>query len=184
MVVVGLITRYLFFSAPNPDSASTAARRRNGTVQERAREAAVGRIQQMFPQVDRRTALWELQRSRGDIQATTERILSGALQTVSCFDRLPAWSSFPTPPRTFIILQSSRAGWRGQEDVPSRLSVLTVPSHLAARNVPTASTARAECAVYNPHFYPTTKGGPSLATGFDHEVQLEGKARCAGYRGG
>ena len=48
----------------------------------RSREIAVDRIQQMFPQADRRSILWDLQRNGGNIQTTTERILSGRLDTV------------------------------------------------------------------------------------------------------
>ena len=77
-IVGGLIVRYLFFSpaapARQPQDAASASR---------AREAVVERIQQMFPQVDRRTILWDLQRTGGNIAATTERILAGRLETVS-----------------------------------------------------------------------------------------------------
>lgn len=42
------------------------------------------RVQQMFPQVGRRTIMWDLQRNGGNIAATTERILSGrGLEEVS-----------------------------------------------------------------------------------------------------
>ncbi|CAG8949256.1 hypothetical protein HYFRA_00004881 [Hymenoscyphus fraxineus] len=43
----------------------------------RAREADVERIQQMFPQVERRSIMWDLQRNGGNVVATTERVLSG-----------------------------------------------------------------------------------------------------------
>lgn len=87
LVVSGLIIRYLFFSAPTDGTAAgaggsgRAAAGRGGDV--RAREAAVERIQQMFPQVDRRTILWDLQRTGGNLTATTDRILAGRLETVS-----------------------------------------------------------------------------------------------------
>ena len=41
------------------------------------------RVQQMFPQVGRRTIMWDLQRNGGNIAATTERILSRGLEEVS-----------------------------------------------------------------------------------------------------
>ena len=77
-----LIVRYLFFSSP----ATPAARQpQDAASASRAREAVVERVQQMFPQVDRRTILWDLQRNGGNIAATTERILAGRLETVSSF---------------------------------------------------------------------------------------------------
>ncbi|KAF2149957.1 hypothetical protein K461DRAFT_281206 [Myriangium duriaei CBS 260.36] len=39
--------------------------------------AHVEQIHQMFPQLDRRTIMWDLQRNGGSVQATTERVLSG-----------------------------------------------------------------------------------------------------------
>jgi coupling of ubiquitin conjugation to ER degradation protein 1 len=98
LVVSGLIIRYLFFSSPANGRGGVAAGRagaaglggvagssRDPAAQIRAREAAVERIQQMFPQVDRRAALWDLQRTGGSVAATTERILAGRLETVSFF---------------------------------------------------------------------------------------------------
>ncbi|KAK3688574.1 CUE domain-containing protein [Podospora appendiculata] len=79
LVISGLIIRYLFFSAPAPPSPAAQARQQRDAS--RAREAAVERIQQMFPQVERRTALWNLQRNGGNIAATTERILAGRTET-------------------------------------------------------------------------------------------------------
>ncbi|KND93173.1 Coupling of ubiquitin conjugation to ER degradation protein 1 [Tolypocladium ophioglossoides CBS 100239] len=76
LVVSGLIIRYLFFSGPPvPRSA------RPPEAFLRSREVAVERIQQMFPQAERRSILWDLQRNGGNIQNTTERILAGRLET-------------------------------------------------------------------------------------------------------
>lgn len=92
LVISGLIIRYLFFSSSSPNngagsSSSAAGGRRSGTADPaalvRSREAAVERIQQMFPQVERRAVLWDLQRTGGSVQTTTERILAGRLETVS-----------------------------------------------------------------------------------------------------
>lgn len=92
IVVLGaLIIRYLFFS-PAVSTQHQRGQRPNQQHQQdvaasasRAREAVVERIQQMFPQVERRTVLWDLQRNGGNIAATTERILAGRLETVSFF---------------------------------------------------------------------------------------------------
>jgi len=72
LVLGALAIRYFFYSSN--DSASHG---RNGANNLRAREADVERIQQMFPQVSRRSIMWDLQRNGGNVVATTERILSG-----------------------------------------------------------------------------------------------------------
>lgn len=77
LVVSGLIIRYLFFGGPSPPQPI-----RSPEAFLRSREIAVERIQQMFPQADRRSILWDLQRNGGNIQSTTERILAGRLDTV------------------------------------------------------------------------------------------------------
>lgn len=76
LVVFGLIIRYLFFGGPAPQQPS-----RSPEAFLRSREIAVDRIQQMFPQAERRSILWDLQRNGGNIQNTTERILAGRLDT-------------------------------------------------------------------------------------------------------
>jgi coupling of ubiquitin conjugation to ER degradation protein 1 len=84
LLTIGVVTRYLFFSSSA--SGPRARNSRNNLGRDanaaRLREVAAQRIQQMFPQVDRRTILWDLQRNGGSIQATTERILAGRMETV------------------------------------------------------------------------------------------------------
>lgn len=77
MVVFGLIIRYLFFGGSGPHQPT-----RTAESYLRSREIAVERIQQMFPQAERRSILWDLQRNGGNIQHTTERILAGRLDIV------------------------------------------------------------------------------------------------------
>jgi hypothetical protein len=81
LALSGLVVRYLFFSTPASSRAQQQASRESSTA--RNREAAVAQLQQMFPQVDRRTLLWDLQRTGGNMAATTERVLAGRLETVS-----------------------------------------------------------------------------------------------------
>jgi coupling of ubiquitin conjugation to ER degradation protein 1 len=90
LVLSGLIVRYLFFSPPSSSSSgsssSSSSTLRGGAdpaAVMRAREAAVERIQQMFPQAERRAVLWDLQRGGGSVAGTAERILAGRLETVS-----------------------------------------------------------------------------------------------------
>ncbi|KAK7750363.1 hypothetical protein SLS62_007662 [Diatrype stigma] len=100
IVVLGaLVVRYLFFSP-----AVSAQRPQDAASASRAREAVVERIQQMFPQVDRRTILWDLQRNGGNIAATTERILAGRLETP------PARFQPPPPPPSAAASQSAGGG--------------------------------------------------------------------------
>lgn len=109
LVISGLIIRY-FFSKPSSSSggsgatAAGAGRRavgaRDPAVLARSREAAVERIQQMFPQMERRVILWDLQRTGGNIAATTERILAGRMESVRSF--FP-FSSFSPPYFTFFL---------------------------------------------------------------------------------
>lgn len=80
LALSGLIVRYLFFSTPATTREQQAAARDSSTA--RNREAAVAQLQQMFPQADRRTLLWDLQRTGGNMTATTERALAGRLETV------------------------------------------------------------------------------------------------------
>jgi coupling of ubiquitin conjugation to ER degradation protein 1 len=53
--------------------------------------AQVDQISQMFPQLNRRDIMWDLQRNGGSVAATTERILTGrGLDAVSISG--PVWS--------------------------------------------------------------------------------------------
>lgn len=95
LVLSGLIIRYLFFSSPAGASSHRGGQQRGDSLAAlRSREAAVERIQQMFPQVDRRTILWDLQRNGGSVPATTERILAGRMETP------PITFQPPPPPGT------------------------------------------------------------------------------------
>ena len=67
--------RYFFFSSRTPAGPS------------RSRQidpALIDQVAAMFPQADRRSIQWDLQRNGGSVAATTERILTrGSLSTVS-----------------------------------------------------------------------------------------------------
>ena len=73
------IIRY-FMSSRSSSGDSTS--RRNG---QRFTPAQVEQITQMFPQLNRRDIMWDLQRNGGSVSATTERILGGrGLEPVRC----------------------------------------------------------------------------------------------------
>lgn len=83
LLLSGLAIRFFFFST----SSGSQTRSSNSANNVRAREADVERIQQMFPQVSRRSIMWDLQRNGGNVVATTERILSGRGLEVVCSPR-------------------------------------------------------------------------------------------------
>lgn len=84
----------------------------------RLREVAAQRIQQMFPQVDRRTILWDLQRNGGSIQATTERVLAGRLET-------PPITFQPAPPPGSNPSASTGAQQAKQAERPKQPDLIT-----------------------------------------------------------
>ncbi|KAK8080514.1 hypothetical protein PG997_008332 [Apiospora hydei] len=63
------------------------------------------------PQLDRRTILWDLQRTGGSISATTERVLSGRIETP------PVTFQPPSPPRT--PANAASATTRSQQQKPA-----------------------------------------------------------------
>ncbi|KAM0202917.1 hypothetical protein ACHAPA_000656 [Fusarium lateritium] len=113
LVVSGLIIRYLFFGGPSPPRAA-----RSPEAFLRSREVAVERIQQMFPQADRRSILWDLQRNGGNIQNTTERILAGRLD-------MPPVTFQPPPPPGQAAATGSAATATRQPEKPSQPDLIT-----------------------------------------------------------
>ncbi|OAA47697.1 Ubiquitin system component Cue [Metarhizium rileyi] len=113
LLLSGLIIRYLFFSG-TPTSRPT----RSPEDVRRSRETAVERIQQMFPQTERRTILWDLQRNGGSIQNTTERILAGRLET-------PPVTFQPPPPPGQTTAGASTVSTMRQADKPTQPDLIT-----------------------------------------------------------
>jgi hypothetical protein len=96
LLLGGLAVRYFFFSS------GASSLPRGSSSARAAREADVERIQQMFPQVARRSIMWDLQRNGGNVVATTERILNGrGLEVVSVVSLLSFHlTSALSPPST------------------------------------------------------------------------------------
>ncbi|KAF4437403.1 hypothetical protein F53441_13037 [Fusarium austroafricanum] len=113
LVTSGLIIRYLFFAGPSPPRTT-----RSPEAFLRSREIAVERIQQMFPQADRRSILWDLQRNGGNIQSTTERILAGRLDTP------PVTFQPPAPPGQTATSGSAATATR-QPEKPAQPDLIT-----------------------------------------------------------
>lgn len=68
-----LIYRYLS-SSSSPNPAIPSGPRPQG---QRYTEAQVDQVSAMFPQLSRRDIAWDLQRNRGNVNATVERLLGG-----------------------------------------------------------------------------------------------------------
>jgi len=114
LIIIGFIVRYLFFNGTGASTPST----RSPEAVWRSREVAVERIQQMFPQVERRSILWDLQRNGGSIQSTTERILAGRLET-------PPVTFQPPPPPNQSATSGSAATATRQPEKPAQPDLIT-----------------------------------------------------------
>jgi coupling of ubiquitin conjugation to ER degradation protein 1 len=85
-VIVFLLVTFLavrwYFSKPSASSTRAAPGSRVAPIN----PLHVTRVAQMFPQLSRRDIAWDLQRNGGNVEATTERVLSGrGLDTVITF---------------------------------------------------------------------------------------------------
>ena len=73
--VTTLAIRYFFFTKADPNAPRSHPRAAN--------PADIEQIATMFPQLNRRDIIWDLQRNGGSVAATTERVLSrGTLEQV------------------------------------------------------------------------------------------------------
>ena len=83
VLLFGFLAVRWYFSSSESDSSSGSG----GSGVRRPRQvdpARVEQVAQMFPQLNRRDIMWDLQRNGGSVQATTERILGGrGLEAVS-----------------------------------------------------------------------------------------------------
>lgn len=93
-VVSYFVLRWFLNRDDNP-SAGGRGRGRGNVVD----PASVTQIAQMFPQMNTRDIMWDLQRNGGSVPATTERILTGrGLETV-CLTHSPLILVYLRPPR-------------------------------------------------------------------------------------
>jgi coupling of ubiquitin conjugation to ER degradation protein 1 len=80
LTIIGFLAIRWYFSSRTPDAAS---QNRNTSGANRINPAHVEQILQMFPQLDRRTVMWELQKNGGSVARVTEKVLNGlALERV------------------------------------------------------------------------------------------------------
>lgn len=86
-----VLYRYFFASSSSTTASSSQQQPRNGL---RFTPAQVEQVAAMFPQLSRRDIMWDLQRNRGSVQGTIERVLGGGrLDAVSCVSLL--WLEAP-----------------------------------------------------------------------------------------
>ncbi|KAF2429845.1 hypothetical protein EJ08DRAFT_551614, partial [Tothia fuscella] len=120
-------------SASSSSSSTTAATPTN--AQPRINPAHVEQLVQMFPQVDRRSIMWELQRNGGNVQAATETVLSGrGLQT-------PPASFQPAMPATPSATRAS--GSRPKSTHPDLITRYNLSSRLGQTSDIPSSTEQA-----------------------------------------
>jgi len=129
LLIGGLAVRFFFFSGSSSRTVTASTRAENTRV----READVERIQQMFPQVPRRTIMWDLHRNGGNIAATTERILTGrGLE-------LPPQTFQPPPPPAALSSTSAVNSTSGpaKSQQPDLIARYNLTSKIASESVDT-----------------------------------------------
>jgi coupling of ubiquitin conjugation to ER degradation protein 1 len=86
LLLVGFLAVRWILSSNNSPSTSSAQQRGGAASRgagPRINPRHVDTIAAMFPQLSRREIMWDLQRNGGNVQMTTERVLSGqGLETV------------------------------------------------------------------------------------------------------
>lgn len=112
LLAIGFLVFRWFWSS----STNTAP----GPAQRRINPVHVETLVQMFPQADRRSIMWELQRNGGNVQVASETILSGRLQRVRLIPHFCSFwcnnmliydhslhprSNLPYPPHLLHVLQ-------------------------------------------------------------------------------
>ena len=73
--LIGFLAIRWYFSSRAPNA--PGAQGRGASSANSINPAHVEQVLQMFPQLDRRTVMWELQKSGGNVAAVTEKVLSG-----------------------------------------------------------------------------------------------------------
>ncbi|MCJ1356868.1 MAG: hypothetical protein MMC33_006864 [Icmadophila ericetorum] len=122
LLIGGVLIRYFFFSSSSSSTAGNFPGGRNsnsgaaGRPRHQADPRHVEQIAAMFPQVSRRDIMWDLQRNGGSVAATSERILSGRLET---------------PPRSFqppsLASSTSNGSTPGQPSTSSTSIFISTP---------------------------------------------------------
>jgi len=136
-VVSFFVIRWFFFSRTSAGNNANGQGRGGLGGGRRVEPAHVEQIAQMFPQLNRRDIMWDLQRNGGSVAATTERVLTGrGLETPP-----PSYQpQIPTPPNpaTAASLSSRMATKPQAQDLISRYNLASkVDSEIARRDAST-----------------------------------------------
>lgn len=75
VLALGFVLYRYFFASQSPSAPSSSTPTRNNGL--RFTPAQVDQVSAMFPQLSRRDIMWDLQRNRGSVQGTIERVLGG-----------------------------------------------------------------------------------------------------------
>ena len=73
VVVVGFLAIRWYMSKPPTNGSNTSSSRSNNRID----PAKIDAVSAVFPQLDRRSIAWDLQRNGGNVEATTARVLDG-----------------------------------------------------------------------------------------------------------
>jgi len=159
VVIVGFLAIRWFLSSGSQSSSSNGGRQIN--------PAHVDQVLQMFPQLDRRNVMWDLQRNGGSVSATTERVLGGrGLDAVRSFG---VCLVFARPRRSISPACLSIAF----PDTDKSAGPTIIPASNTTLNTATSHRDVVQC--YNPNQGITSRP--------NHEIQPFFKVVCSDWRG-
>ncbi|PVI06248.1 hypothetical protein DM02DRAFT_514783 [Periconia macrospinosa] len=128
-IVVTVLAVRWFFSKSSTDSNSSNSSTRPTRTSPRINAAQIEQIAQMFPQLERRSIAWELFRNGGNVQAVTEKVLSGrGLETP------PPTFTVPTPAPRSAPTPSSHTSTPKPATKPDLIARYNLSSKISSQN--------------------------------------------------
>ncbi|BCR88062.1 CUE domain-containing protein [Aspergillus chevalieri] len=137
-VVSFFVIRWFFKRDDEPGAGGSRTRARGHAVD----PAQVEQISQMFPQLNTREIMWDLQRNGGSVAATTERILSGRgleMPPPSFQPPIPTTTT-ATPPTTQPASSSRSAPKSDRQDLISRYNLNSRATNESSSEAPEPSS--------------------------------------------
>lgn len=137
-VVSFFVIRWFFKRDDEPGAGGSRTRARGHAVD----PAQVEQISQMFPQLNTRDIMWDLQRNGGSVAATTERILTGRGLEVPppSFQPPIPTTAAATPPTTQPASSSGSAPKSDGQDLISRYNLSTRATSESSSEAPELSS--------------------------------------------
>ncbi|QDS67560.1 hypothetical protein FKW77_003192 [Venturia effusa] len=129
-LVVGLLILRWFFASST--SAASGARNSPTAHGSRVNPAHVEQLMAMFPQLERRTVIWELQRNGGNVNRIAETVLGGGRLSI------PPPTFQPPMPQS-VTSAASRPASRPTPTHPDLITKYNLASKLAAGSTTTSS---------------------------------------------